>query len=532
MVYLDGGAWKAYQRLNNPVTFPTVTKTGTGTGTATHYYYYVWYNESGGTLSSPPADPTAQPSGTGYLGNLPIDLDENTYVTVTVPTPPAGTTKVGIFKSNAQGYGYYVGSIEPTQTTFVDKGSAGKVFQDPTTDLPITNDTGGQHFKLMDSYNGKLVGVSVEWGDDYIVYSGGETEGRVTFGKPYGAGATWYHKGEGTKISAIKPHVASNELSLFVFKDDKVGKFQFDATTGDGIVQDINVAVGSLSPFSPHSAGNNLRFWSRDGASTIRNEENYGNLLRYSVLSLRVDAISQQVTAANLPDVCGIYYKNLSIFGISTQIAGKGNNACLVYDERYNSWTYWPGIYATMFVKVISPVDKVERLYYASNKTADMLEMFKGKTDYGTTGTNGTKITLSLTTKQYDMGLPDQNKRYDKATFVFGALTGGNTTVGITRGSEKGTVVEPRYIIPQEVATAGMGFDEWGGVEFGGGGESNTTSNALVRFINLRQRDLLWVKINIQNDGIDDELVILGMFIYYAHSGKPLGHRLRIRKQV
>ena len=528
MIYLEGSAWKAYQKLDDPSTKASVAKTGSATGTATHYYYYVWYNESGGTLASPGGEKDVDSNGTGYYEDMPIELDADTFLTVTVPTPPTGTTRVGIFKSNRQGDGYYLGEIEPTDTTFKDDGTQ---FIDTFAPLPETNDTGGQHFKLMDVFLGKLIGVTVEYGDDQIVYSGGEVEGRISSGVPYGAGYIPYRKGEGTKINAIKTHVASNEIGLFTFKDSAFGKFIF-ASDGGALMKDVNIAVGSMSPHSPHVAGNNLRFWSRDGAATVGNEENYGNLLRYSVLSLRADTITQQITASNLPDVCGVYFKNLSIFGISTQLEGRGNNACLVYDERYNSWTYWTNIHATHFVKVISPVDRIERLYYASNKTADIVEMFKGKTDYGTTGTNGTKITLSITTKQYDMGVPDQNKRYDKVTFVYGALFGNNTTIGVTRGGEKGIVVEPRYKVASDPILSGFGTEEWGLAEFGEGEDSNAGSSALVRFYNLRQRDLFWVKINIQNDGIADEFSLLGIYIYYAQSGKPLGHRLRIRTVV
>jgi hypothetical protein len=57
-----------------------------------------------------------------------------------------------------------------------------------------------------------------------------------------------------------------------------------------------------------------------------------------------------------------------------------------------------------------------------------------------------------------------------------------------------------------------------------------TITNSIVRYINLRQRDMFWVKFNIQNDGLADEFSLLGIFIYYSISGRQLGHRLRIRR--
>lgn len=525
LCYLEDGQWYVYTALNNPTAKPTVAKTGSETGTTTHYYFYVWYNEAGGTLASPSADPDTDANGQGYYTNMPPILDEDTYLTVTLPTAPAGCTRVGVFKSDRAGVGYFLTSVDPSVTTYVDNGSDVENTFGP---LPDNNDSGGQHFKLLEVYDGRLVGVSTEFGDEQIVYAGNPLLGKASaFSFPDGAGFTPYRKGEGTKIRAMKAHVASNEKSLFVFKDNCFGKFQIGEA---GAVQDVNIAVGSLSKFSPHIAGNNLRFWSRDGAASVGNEADYGNILRYSVLSLRANAYSEAVTPQNLPNVCGAYYKNLSIFGLSTDVAGSSNNAALVYDERYNSWAYWTGIYASMFAKVIDPLTSVESLYYGSGKTADVVKMFEGRTDYGTTGSNGTPITLSLTTKQYDIGLPDQFKKYDKMTIVFGNLVGNNTTVGVIRADDRTIYNDARLRISTDATLSGFGNDEWSLQEVGSMTEEDAGSKVNIGFINLRQRDLFWVKLNIQNNGITDDVTILGVFVYYAQSGKQLSHRLRIRE--
>jgi hypothetical protein len=528
LIYLDGSQWHIYTAIADPTAKPTVAKTGSATGTTTHYYQYVWYNEVGGTLPSPAPDRTVDADGAGYKKDMPEVLNTTTYLTVTVPTAPAGCTKVGIFKSvNAPGDAFFLDSIEPSQTTFVDQGA---ISIDSFGAVPSENDTKGPHFKLLDVYQGRLVGVSTEAGDDYLQW-GGSLDKFYTFGLPEGGGSSPYREGEGTTINAIKTQVASNENSLFVFKDNCFGKFQFLSVDGEveGKVQDVNISIGSMSQFSPHIAGNNLRFWGREGAGSVGNEANYGNILRYSVLSLRADAIAQQVTPANLPKVSGVYYKNLSIFGISTDTVEAGNDSCLTYDERYNSWVLWKGIYAAMFAKFISPVDKVERLFYGSSKTADVLQMFTGKTDYGTTGTNGTPVTLSITTKQYDMGFPDQYKRYDKATFVFGALYGGNTTIGITKASHRGIQNDPRLRITSDPIMAGFGNDSWGTINIGTMAEVDQGAAVNLRYVNLRQKDLFWIKINIQNDGILDEVSVIGVYIYYSQSSKPLPFTTRVR---
>ena len=530
LVYYEDGAWYIYDALDDPTDYPTIAKTGTGTGSVRYYYQYVWYNAVGNTLASSPADPAVQDDGTGWIDNMPADLDTSTYLTITLPTPPAGATRVGIFRSNRQGEAFFLNYVEASQSTYVDKGD---ISVDIFAPFPTENTSQGYHFYLLDAYRGSLIGTTTELGKDTIVWSGAQ-ENYGSFGLPDGAGFFPYRKGEGTSINAIKTYVASNEDAVFVFKDDVFGKFQYVTTSGDflgeGRIQDVNISVGSISELSPHLAGNNLRFWSPDGAATVGNEANYGTILRYSVLSLRADAIVQRVTAANARHVCGVFYKHLSLFGISTGESGTGNNAVLAFDERYNSWSLWTGLYPAVWAKYVNPADNIERLYYGSSNTADVLEMFKGRTDYATSSGSGTRITLSISTKQYDMNLPDQFKKFDKATLVFGTLTGNNTTVGVIRADHKGITNDPRLAISQESSLSGFGNDEWGNQEFGMMMQDDAGSTINVRYINLRQKDLFWVKFNIQNDGISDEVSLMGLYIYYSQSNKPLPFSTKLTK--
>lgn len=528
LVWLDEDGWHIYTAITDPTTKPTVAKTGSGTGSTKYYYQYVWYNEAGGTLASAPADSSVDASGSGWLGSMPLSLDDNTYITLTLPAAPAGATKTAIFKSkNKQGEAFFLAEIDASETSYVDKDEVGT---DTFYGVPDSNTSGGYHFKLLDKYRGSLVGVTTELGDDTLVWSGAAALGLFgSFSLADGAGFFPYRKGEGTSINAIKTHVASNDDALFIFKDDVFGKFQFiDDQDIGGTIQDVNISVGSLSPLSPHVAGNNLRFWSRDGAATVGNEANYGTILRYSVLSLRADAIVQRITAANLDRVCGVFYKSLSLFGISTDIAGNGNNAILAFDERYNAWSLWTGLYPKIFAKYVNPDDKIERLYYGSSKTADVLQMFEGKTDYKSSTSSGNRITLSLTTKQYDLNLPDQFKRFDRATLVFGSLFGNATTVGVLRADHNGIVSDPRLRIASEPVLSGFGNDEWGNQEVGMMEADDAGTSLNIRYINLNQKDLFWVKINIQNNGIEDELDIIGIYLYYSQSSRPLTFDMKL----
>jgi len=530
LIWLDTNGWHIYTEIANPTAYPTIAKTGAGTGSTKWYYQYVWYTEAGGTLASPPPDSAVQPSLTGWIGSMPQTLNTTTYLTITLPTAPTGVTRVGIFRSNRQGEAFFLADVEPTATTYVDNGVVGT---DTFYGVPDANTTKGYHFYLLDTYRGSLVGVTVELGKDTLVW-GGALDKFGSFALPDGAGFFPYRQGDGTTINAIKTHVASNEDALFVFKDNVFGKFQFITAAGDfegeGRIQDVNISVGSISPLSPHVAGNNLRFWSRDGAATIGNEAQYGTILRYSVLSLRADSIVQRVTPANLDRVCGVFYKSLSLFGISTDVQGSGNNAVLAFDERYNAWSLWTGLYPRVFAKNIHPSTKEEQLFYGSSSTADVLQMFEGKTDYATSSASGTKVTLSLSTKQYDMKLPDQFKKYDRVTLVFGTLTGNSTTVGVTKADQDGISTDARLKIAQDTVLSGFGNDEWGDQEVGEMTADSTGSSINLRYINLRQKDLFWVKINIQNDGIEDEISVIGIYLYFSRSTRPLTFAMKLRE--
>jgi hypothetical protein len=58
--------------------------------------------------------------------------------------------------------------------------------------------------------------------------------------------------------------------------------------------------------------------------------------------------------------------------------------------------------------------------------------------------------------------------------------------------------------------------------------EDDAGETLLLRYINLRQKDLFWTKLNIQNDGIEDELTLIGIYFYYTDSARQLPSRSRL----
>lgn len=538
LTIFDGTSWSVHTELADPDTRPTVTKTGSGTGTHTYYYRYCWLNQFGITLASP-ANDGGQSPGEGFYDNMP-EIDGATYLTLTIPPAPAGAVRTMIFRGEVAENEFFLASIPASQTTYVDKninpdGQEGVSY---LYTVPPANTTAGYHFYLLENYLGMLVGTTVEFGKDVLVWSGEQEildEGMsdLSFALPDGAGFDGFQKGDGQSINALQAFSFANEDGLAVFKDSRVGLLKGDPAGGFNI-QNVNVIRGTMSPLSPHVAANDIRFYSNEGVAVIGHEANYGTILRYSVLSLKADSVTRRVTPANLSKVCSEYYNNLSLFGISTGTANTGNNSVLVYDERYNTWSHWTGLCPSVFFKAIHPTTKVEDLYFgvsnASVYGGNVVKMFVGRTDYASSTGTGQKINLSLTTKQYDGNLPDKPKTFDKAVIVFSALAGNGTTAQALGMGMNGLESYPRFRVSTDPVLSGFGNDEWGNQEIGvmqtdSGGES-----ILIRYIDLQQKDLFWAKLNIQNDGIEDELSILGVYFYFAESERELPGRTRLRQ--
>lgn len=534
----DGSTWSVYTELADPTTRPTVAKTGSGTGTHTYYYRYCWLNQFGITLASP-ANTGSEALGQGYYNNMPV-IDGSTYLTLTLPTAPTGATKVMIFRGEVAENEFYLASIPASQTTYVDKNinPDGQTGVSYLYTVPPANTTVGYYFYLLENYMGMLVGTTTEYGKSVLVWSGEQevldkNMSSLSFALPDGAGFDGFQQGDGQSINALQAFSFANEDGLAVFKDSRVGLLKGDPVGGFNI-QNVNVIRGTMSPLSPHVASNDIRFYSDEGVATIGHEANYGTILRYSVLSLKADAVTRRVTPANMSKVCSEYYDNLSLFGISTGETNSGNDSVLVYDERYNTWSHWTGLCPSVFFKAIHPVTKIEDLYFgvsnASTYGGNVVKMFTGRTDYASSTGTGQKINLSLTTKQYDGNLPDKFKTFDKAVIVFSALAGNGTTVQVLGMGMDGLTSYDRFRVTTDPILSGFGNDEWGNQEIGVMQTDSGGETILIRYVDLQQKDLFWAKLNIQNDGIEDELSILGVYFYFAQSERELPGRTRLRQ--
>jgi hypothetical protein len=502
MVKWNGSEWKTFTPIPNPTEAPTLTKKGEKTGPNTHYYCYVWYNEVGNTVAS----------GSAAIASMPEVLDADTYVEIALPAAPEGAVWTGIFKGKTEGDEFYLTKVPASQTTFEDKGFDE---YDPNYAPPESNTTGGFHFKFATVYTSTLIGVTTEMGDHYLVFSAG-LDKFDSFGHADGGGYYAWRKDDGDPITGV--HAFQEEL--YVFKGQKVGAFKFDEN--GGAVRDINLATGAVSHRSIHASGNDLRFWSREGAGSLGNEPNFANIIRTKVLSARVDTLVQSLTPSEFEHISGVSFKGLSLWGIPTGGANRGITSCLMFDSKYVAWSEWLGLTPNVWCKFIDD-DNVEHLYYGDSQSGNVVECWQGTDD------RGEAIVFRVATKQFDMDMPFAYKTFGKVYFIFGNVTGTGTRITLVEDGVRSQVPLALYA---KTGDQGFGVDQWGTMEFGdsSGEYEPDTSGLIVRYVDMGNKDLFSLQGIVQNSGTKDVVQFAGMFIEYSPSSQPLPGEMELTK--
>lgn len=494
MTRWDGSTFEQFNAVTNPATGASLSKQGSGTGYTTYYYKIVYYNSVGGTLASPETS----------LANMPPVLDATTYIRLTLPTAPANATKVGIFRSLTAGDELFLTSFDVGTTIFDDKGGD----TDPLYNAPSANTTGGFHFKTAVIFNNTICGTTVELGDHTIVFSAGSDK-FDSFALSDGGGYFSWRKDDGDRIVGL--HVFQEQL--FIFKRNKIGALKF--TTEGATIKDINLASGAVSNDSIHPAGNNLRYWGAEGAMSLGNEANFTDVIRTKVLSAKADKTVGSITTSDEADICGVFYKGLSIWGIPRGTNNEGNTSCLVFNERFVAWAEWVGMKPKQFVKFIDSENR-ERLFFSTHANGEVYEGWEGTSD------DGNPIVWRVSTKQFDQGVPYKYKTYSRVYFVFGNVKGGNTRITLI---ENGYAPFPKLALyASNTGTQGFGVDQWGSIPFGEttGDFGDEVSGINIRYKDLGNKDMFSLQAQFSNDGITDSIQLMGIYIEYADSSQPL----------
>lgn len=508
MTKWDGTSWYTWTPLTDPASPPTLAKVGTADDNIRLYYRYVWYNNTGNTFASTAA----------YLDDMPFTLDATTYAQVTIPSAPAGAVWTAIFRGTIAGEEVYLEKVPANQLVYLDKGY---IEPDDTLGIPRANTTAGFHFKYADIYRNTIIGVTTELGDDTLVGSGGGDK-IDSFGRSDGGFYYDWDRDSGDIINGVKTFTLSNEDGLYVVKRNRIGVFRFDDAGGS--VRDINVGIGVVSHTSLHAAGNDLRGWGDQGAISIQNQANYANIIRTKILSKVADAVVKSATQTEIGNVSGHYFDNLSLFGLPTGASGTGNTTCLMYDDEFTAWSEWRGLRPQVFTTFIGE-DNKPTLYFGDSASGNVMKMFSGKSD------NGDPITFRITTKQFDDNRPYEFKKYKRIIYIFGNVTGSNTVLRIL---EDGVRSQLPAVVQAATGSTGFGQDRWGEQRWGesSGTYAADTSGLIIRFADLFNKALFSVQTTIENSGINDDLSVIGVYILFTDSSRPLPSSSKLKRSA
>lgn len=493
----DGTSWTTYSAIADPNIAATLTKQGSGTGYTEYNYRYAWFTKQSGHTTSSPLQ---------TLKNMPLDLNGDTYIKIDLPTPPTGVDTVAIFKNTGGNGVVYLTSVPATQTNYLDKG---EYELDETYAYPTDNTTAGLHFKFAEVYKDAIVGVTVEKGDDTIVSSAGMEE-FLSFSVSYGASYFSWLKQDDDEIRAIHKF----KEKLYILKRNKIGAYSFLAD-GSSKVEEISLAAGALSHDSVHSAGNEVRYFGPEGPMTLGYEANYGDVVRTRVVGAKAQTIIDTITSQDEETISSIFYKGISMWGIPRGSEGDGVTSTLTLNERFAAWSEWVGMKPKKFCKFVDNNNK-ERLFFITPNSGEVYEGWEGKND------DGTAIVFRLSTKQYNQNKPYAYKTYSKLYYVFGNVIGGDTRVVYIKDGYDRSAERALYL--NRTGRIGFGVDEWGTIMWGNssGDYSSDVSGINIRFIDLNNTEMFSIQTEITNDGLEDIIQVMSVFVEYADSTLPL----------
>lgn len=300
--------------------------------------------------------------------------------------------------------------------------------------------------------------------------------------------------------------------TLIVFKQFSIYQFTFD-DTGDPVVVPITRAAGCVSHKSISSVENDLYFLSREGVRVLGNEANFFNAIRTSILSKRLQDLTDAMSEANYKKASSIYFKNEYILSIpdSTGVL----TYQIVYNKQFQSWTKWSNINAQAFTKFVNTDNEMFLIFLKESGT----QCYTFTPDVYSD--DGAPINSYMLSKVYDFKSPDITKYFVDLGLMFRTISGeveleiyteGNVLLGGTVG------------IGGNPVTNGMGISMLGETMLGLGGGDPTTQEAFadtVRRVKLRTKSTS-IRFRIANNRNNENFVLVG----FIHAFYPFTHYL------
>ena len=353
-----------------------------------------------------------------------------------------------------------------------------------------------------------------------LYYSAGGTN-ISNFSPGYGGGWVDIAKNDGDKITGI----AFYRNAIIVFKERSTWKFSF-TTSGLPQLELVSNELGCISHRSICAVNNALMFASRkDGRlqfQTLGNQANFPDVLRSNERSVKI-ASPTLLGAANteyLENATAIYFRNLYICCVA-QGDSTTNSQCYVLDTRFGAWAYWDGIAANKFFTYTDSSGQ-EELYFASDTTGYVVQMFTGTND------NGTAISWLVSTKNFMLGTFDTYKIYRNPILWFKDVSNGSITGYIIAD---GLFSSSAFNISPLVSGVGFGFDKFGLIKFGtSAGAAASTAQSDQPMELQYTKKARGLKFNFTDANTASSFKFLGLsFQYIPLIGAPLPGTNRIR---
>lgn len=276
--------------------------------------------------------------------------------------------------------------------------------------------------------------------------------------------------GAGTEIRGLA--FFKNYLYIFCYP---LGIFRAKphASTANEIVLDlVTKAVGCVSNRSIVQVGEDLFFAADDGVYSLGDVANFSDV-RTTNKSARLQRVFDGLTAAGKRQLAAEYF-NFK-YHLFYPLTGGANDACAVFDVRYQGWHDWRSM-AAADATVYVDASGEQHLYFIEPSTGKVQELYAGTTD------NGVKISSRFRSKSFDDGMPDLMKKYRETTFVFGALN-GTANVSAVFDDTQVSAAQP---VSQNRPQGGFGRDAFGVRSFGDA--TNTTTVRQVVSVPQRLR--------------------------------------------
>lgn len=449
---IDDTSITTYTAITTP-TGLAVNPQGT-TGSEPYSYRVSAFNDQGETLACSSVS----------ISNGNATLNATNYNRLTWSSV-SGATGYNIWGRTATGLGHtYMASVYGT-TTYDDKGQ-----DDPSLTLlpPEGNSTGGVKGTMAVFAIGRIFAAG-DPDNPSRLYYGGVADNLANFsGAGEGGGYVDVFKNDGSVIRAILPF----QGGVIVWKDNAIYKFSF---TSEGLAQleEITRSFGGISFRSAKHVENDIVFAAKkDGRLayySLGNQENYSSaILRTNELSIKIASRLTDVNLSMLDSAAAFYFNNIYGCAVARESSNL-NNRIWCLDTRFGAWVYWDDIKANFFMEYVDD-DGTQKLYYGSEDTGYMVEMFKDERN-----DNGVAISVEWATKAFTQKAFHRFKKYYNPVLQFKDVTSSGAVNG--QIYTNGAILKAGFSI-NVPTTGGTGFgSDFFGAVMAGSSQNGTITN-------------------------------------------------------